>query len=88
MEIVADNNITTILATIYSVMKEHIWYAILPNEYSYVDDIGVGSNHRHENAIVVLYHLGYLIDKKNKLIFLKTSGVISIWYLPSQVVFM
>ena len=38
-----------------------------------MDDIGVGSNHYHEHVIIVLCHLGYLIYKKNKLIFIKNE---------------
>ena len=49
-------------------MKDHIWYAILPNDDNCVEDIGSGSNHRHKHIITVLCRLGYLNYKKNKLI--------------------
>ena len=54
-------------------MKDHIWYAILPNKGNYVEDIGVGINSRHEHIITVLCNLGYLNYKKDKLIFIKNK---------------
>jgi hypothetical protein len=71
--IITDKNSQTILAAIFSVMKDHIWYAILPNDDNCVENIGSGRNHRHEHIITVLCRRGYLNYKKNKLIFIKNK---------------
>ena len=71
MGFITDTNSRSILAVLFYLILEHVWYSILPNVCKYIKETSVDCNQRHSHIIIILCDLKFLEYKNNKLLFIK-----------------